>query len=43
VLAQADAVRQAIVAAIEAGIEEFRTADGNYRVPMPAIVGSALK
>lgn len=43
VLAQTAAVRQAIVAEIEGGMENFRTADGNYRVPMPAIVGSALK
>jgi SAM-dependent methyltransferase len=43
VLAQSEAVRQAIVADIEAGMEVFRTAEGVYRVPMPAIVGSARK
>lgn len=43
VLAQTEAVRQAIAAEIEAGMEAFRTAEGTYRVPMPAIVGSARK
>jgi SAM-dependent methyltransferase len=43
VMAQTEAVRQAIVADIEAGMEAFRTAQGNYSVPMPAIVASARK
>jgi ubiquinone/menaquinone biosynthesis C-methylase UbiE len=43
VLAQSEVVRQTIVEAIAAGMESFRTAEGNYRVPMPAIVASGLK
>ncbi|MGD8348532.1 MAG: methyltransferase domain-containing protein [Gammaproteobacteria bacterium] len=43
VMAQTEAVRHAIVADIEAGMEAFRGNDGGYRVPMPAIVGSARK
>jgi hypothetical protein len=43
VMAQTEPVKQAILGEIEAGMEDFRSADGNYRVPMPAVVGSALK
>ena len=43
VMAQTEATRKAIVAEIETGMEKFRDADGRYRVPMPAIVGSAVK
>jgi SAM-dependent methyltransferase len=43
VLAQTEAVRKAIAADIESGMQRFRGADGRYRVPMPAIIGSALK
>ena len=43
VMAQTETTRQAIVADIEAGMEKFRDADGRFRVPMPAIVGSAVK
>jgi SAM-dependent methyltransferase len=43
VLAQTEPVRQAIVADIETGMDAFRRSEGGYRVPMPAIVGSARK
>jgi len=43
VAAQAETARQNIVSEIEAGMAGFRDADGKYRVPMPAIVGSAEK
>lgn len=43
VAAQTDTVRQTIIDEIETGMETFRDADGKYRVPMPAIVGSAVK
>jgi SAM-dependent methyltransferase len=41
--AQSDSVRQAIEEAIDAGMENWAGADGRYRVPMPALVGSAQK
>jgi SAM-dependent methyltransferase len=43
ILAQTEAVRQAIGNDVAAGMESFRGAAGVYRVPMPAIVGSGAK
>jgi len=36
-------VRDAIVAGVADGMQAFRTADGVYRLPMPALVGSGSK
>lgn len=36
---QAEAARAAIAAALEAGLERFRTGAGGYAVPMPALLG----
>ena len=43
IMAQSDAVRDAIVAGVADGMQAFRTADGVYRLPMPALVGSGSK
>ena len=42
-LAQTDSVRQQVFAAITAGIEQYKSSDGSYRVPMPALIGSGFK
>ena len=42
-LAQTDSVRQQVFAAITAGIEQYKSSDGSYRVPMPALIGSGIK
>ena len=42
-LAQTEAVRQAIFKAVAAGMEQYQSSDGIYRVPMPALVGSGEK
>jgi SAM-dependent methyltransferase len=39
-LAQTDAARTAIEAAIAGGMEQFRTDQGRYIVPMPALIGA---
>lgn len=42
-LAQSDTVRSVIEAAMEKSMEQFRAADGGYKVPMPALVGAGAK
>ena len=42
-MAQTDEIQASISASISTGMESFRSPDGLYRVPMPAIVGSANK
>ncbi|APG86677.1 2-heptaprenyl-1,4-naphthoquinone methyltransferase MenG (plasmid) [Sinorhizobium americanum CCGM7] len=42
-LAQTEEVRSAISATVANGMVQFRSADGAYRVPMPALVGSGRK
>lgn len=42
-LAQTGAVREAIEQAVIEGMQQFRNADGAYRVPMPALIGSGAK
>lgn len=42
-MAQSANVRQAIEDAIDTGMELYSSADGIYRVPMPALIGSAQK
>jgi SAM-dependent methyltransferase len=42
-LAQSEATRAAIDAAVADGMAAYRTPDGDYRMPMPAIVGSGMK
>jgi ubiquinone/menaquinone biosynthesis C-methylase UbiE len=41
--AQTAAVQQAISDAVVAGMDGYSSADGIYRVPMPALIGSAVK
>jgi SAM-dependent methyltransferase len=41
--AQTDEVRNAIFAAVVEGMQQYRSPDGGYRVPMPALVGSGRK
>ena len=43
IMAQSDAVRDAIVAGVADGMQAFRATDGRYRLPMPALVGSGSK
>lgn len=43
IMAQTADVQEAISTAIAIGMETFRSSDGLYRLPMPAIVGSATK
>lgn len=42
-LAQNDAAREAVFAAIAAGMAQFESGDGGYRVPMPALIGSGTR
>ncbi len=42
-LAQTDAARNAIDAAVSEGMDRFRSDKGGYRVPMPAVVGAGAK
>ncbi len=42
-LAQTDAVREVVFAAIAKGMVQFESDYGGYRVPMPALVGSGVK
>ena len=42
-MAQTAAVQDSISTSIATGMESFRSPDGLFRVPMPAIVGSAEK
>jgi SAM-dependent methyltransferase len=41
--AQTEDVRNAISAAVAEGMRQYRSSDGVYRVPMPALVGSGRK
>ena len=43
IAAQTATVQQAIADAVIAGMDGYSCADGIYRVPMPALVGSAVK
>lgn len=43
IVAQDDATRTAIDEAVAEAMEKFRTTEGGYRVPMPAVVGSGVK
>lgn len=43
IMAQADEVKQAIFDSVARGMEAYRSADGTFRVPMPALIGSAVK
>jgi len=42
-LAQTDPVRQQVFAAITAGMAQYKSSAGSYRVPMPALIGSGSK
>ena len=42
-MAQTDPVRQTIIEAVKAGMEQFKSPDGHYLVPMPSLVGSGEK
>ena len=42
-LAQTESARRAISKAIEEGMEQFRSSEGGYRVPMPALLGVGTK
>jgi hypothetical protein len=41
--AQTEDVRNSISAAVVEGMRQYRSSDGVYRVPMPALVGSGRK
>ncbi len=41
--AQTEDVRNAIFTAVTGGMQQYRSTDGVYRVPMPALVGSGRK
>ena len=41
--AQTESARIAISRVIEEDMERFRGSGGNYRVPMPAVVGAGVK
>lgn len=43
IMAQTKSVREAISNDVITGIEAYRSSDGLYRVPMPALVGTASK
>ena len=43
ILAQTNLVKNAIVKAVETEMESYKSPDGLYRVPMPALIGSACK
>jgi ubiquinone/menaquinone biosynthesis C-methylase UbiE len=43
IAAQAATVQEAISDAVVAGMDEYVSPDGMYRVPMPALIGSAVK
>lgn len=42
-LAQTDSIRQQVFAAITAGMAQYKSSDGIYRVPMPALIGAGTK
>ena len=41
--AQTEEVRNVISTAVMNGMQQYRSPDGVYRVPMPALVGSGKK
>jgi hypothetical protein len=41
--AQTEDVRNSISAAVVEGMRQYRSSDGVYRLPMPALVGSGRK
>lgn len=43
IVAQDDATRTAINETVADAMKQFRTTEGGYRVPMPAVVGSGVK
>lgn len=43
IMAQTDDIQAAIFDAVVAGMDEYSASDGRYRVPMPALIGSAVK
>ncbi len=43
ITAQTDAVQAAITDAVVAGMHSYKTSDGTYRLPMPALIGTAIK
>jgi hypothetical protein len=43
IIAQTTTVKEAISNAVLAGMEVHKSSDGKYRVPMPALIGSAVK
>ena len=43
ITAQTDAVRAAISDAVATGMDDYKSSDGKFRLPMPALVGSAAK
>jgi len=43
IMAQTENVQAAISEAVVAGMGEYSSPDGKYRVPMPALIGSAVK
>lgn len=42
-LAQTDTARSAIEAAVKEGMKRYETSVGQYKVPMPAVVGAGMK
>jgi len=42
-LAQTETARTAIEAAVKEGMKQYETTDGEYEVPMPAVVGAGTK
>ncbi len=43
ITSQTDAVQSAIADAVDAGMHAYKSSDGVYRLPMPALIGSAIK
>ena len=43
ILAQTEAVREQIVGEVADGMQAWRSADGKFHLPMPALVGAGLK
>lgn len=43
IMAQTNKVKKSIYKEVEDGMERYRSPDGTYRVPMPALIGSATK
>jgi hypothetical protein len=43
ITAQTDAVQAAITDAVVSGMHSYKSSDGTYRIPMPALIGTAIK